>query len=186
MKRQVLKFIVLMLASVVASPAAQAAVGDVVASATSQKTWMDMASCSSDTTVITVGKDAKPVPVAYSGRTWYAGAAMGTSALYDNDVLVQNFVGEGWYEYVPPTVETHTLSLRIANGLTFQRTFIVEGPTLTIARGTDPTINGGISCAITSSAAGATIYFTTDGAEPTTSSRENPYMPKIIEANGTP
>nr|MCR5838488.1 chitobiase/beta-hexosaminidase C-terminal domain-containing protein [Kiritimatiellia bacterium] len=189
MKRQILKVIVLTLASAVAFSAARAAVGDVVASATSQKTWMDSASCKDATTVITVGENAEPVKVSYSGRTWYAGTAMGTSALYDNDVLVQNFTGEGWYEYVPPTAETHTLSLRIANGPTYQRTFLVEGPTLTITRGTDPTINGGISCAITSSAAGSTIYFTTDGTEPTTSSRVytepfaiNPAMVTTVKA----
>ena len=92
MKRQILKVIVLTLASAVAFSAARAAVGDVVASATSQKTWMDMASCANATTVITVGENAEPVKVSYSGRTWYAGTAMGTSALYDNDVLVRDFI----------------------------------------------------------------------------------------------
>ena len=71
---------------------------DIVASAVSSRIWMDTVSCSNDTQVITVGKDAEPVNVSYSGRTWYAGAAMGTSALYDNAVLVRNFTDEGWCE----------------------------------------------------------------------------------------
>ncbi len=171
MNRHASKAVVLILAGVVAFHAAQAAVGDVVASAVSEQMFMDTASCSVDTAVITVGRDAKPVPVSYSGRTWHAGTDMGTASLYDNDVLVGTFSCEGWAEYVPPTAGTHALSLRVAHGPTLRRTFMVEVPALSIARGADPAINGGIPCAITSPAAGATIYFTTDGSEPTTESR---------------
>ena len=69
MKRQILKVIVLTLASAVAFSTARAAVGDVVASATSQKTWMDTVTCSNPTYVM--GRDATSAKLCYSGWAWY-------------------------------------------------------------------------------------------------------------------
>ena len=160
MNRQVLKVIVLMLASVVAFSTAQAAVGDVVASATSQKTWMDMVTCTN--AIITIGQNAKPEKLTYSGWTWFLDASPSkTVTITDNDVTVGSFTGEGVYEWAPKSPDVHNVKLVISGGPTYEQTYLVEGPKVTIARGTDPTINGGISCAITSSAAGATIYFIT-------------------------
>ena len=168
--------------------AVQAAVGDVVVSATSQKTWMDTVTCTN--TLIPIGQNAKPEKLTYSGWTWFLdGRASGTVTITDNDATVATFTGEGVYEWIPSSPDVHNVKLIISGGPTYEQTYLVEGPKVTIARGTDPTINGGISCAITSSAAGSTIYFTTDGTEPTTSSRVytgpfaiNPAMVTTVKA----
>ena len=144
--------------------------GEVVASATSSQAWMDTAACTNQAEVITVGKNAEPVKLAYSDRNWYPGKAASSVSITDNDTPVTVLSGEGIYEWVPFTTGTHTLK-HTSGGITLIRTFIVEGPKVSIARGTDPAVNGGFSCEITSTAAGATIYFTTDGSEPTTESR---------------
>ena len=147
-----------------------AAVGDIVASASSSQTWMDTVTCTQ--TVIQIGQDTKPERLAYSGWTWFLdGRTSGTVRITDNDVEIASFAGEGVYEWVPSVPDVHNVKLIISGGPTYEQVYLVEGPKVTIARGTDPAVNGGFSCEITSTVPGATIYFTTDGTEPTTESR---------------
>ena len=139
---------------------------EVVASAESPQTCMDMASCADSATVITLGKDAGAVGLVYSGYNWWLDNSPSSVSLTDNDEAISTVSGEGIYEWTPDFVGTHTVK-HIVGGVTLARTFKAEGPVLTISRGG----NGGTICEIASSIGDGTIFFTTDGTEPTEESR---------------
>ena len=176
MIRQGLKIVAMILLSMCYYPVANAAVGDVVASSTSQ-TWMDMVTCTQS--VIQIGRYAEPEKLAYSGWTWFLDGSASKSVTitdsydehYDGVTDTVVLTGEGVHEWLHEIVGVHNVRMAISGGPTFEKTYMVNGPSVTIERGTDTTINYGSSCAITSSMEGATIYFTTDGTEPTTASR---------------
>ncbi len=116
-------------------------------------------------TVVKVGRYGNPIPIAYSGN-WSNPADSGahTVRIQVDGMQPVALSGEGTW---PCTLEAgrHSLAYSVDNVFYASRQFVVEGLELQIS------VGGNWTCAISASVDDAVIYYTTDGSEPTRSSR---------------
>ena len=118
--------ITLMLAAAAFGLSANAAVGDVVASADSAQAWMDTVTCANPGVEAVVENDAWPVRLAYSGGNWLIDGDSSGAMIYGDGEMLASLTGEGVWEWTPGAAGLHTLT-HLANGVPFNRTFKVEG-----------------------------------------------------------
>ena len=145
---------------------ALAAEDEEVVAASDSSAWSLDTTLDDDSTVVKVGRYGNPVPIAYSGD-WGNSAGSGAHTvriLLDGMQAVAGLSGEGTW---PCTLEVgrHALACLVDNVLYATRQFEVEGLELQIS------VGGNWTCAISASVDDAVIYYTTDGSEPTRSSR---------------
>ena len=127
--------------------------------------------------------------VCYSGSAWDTRFANGTAEVTVDGVTLVKSADEGQVTWRPERVGLHTLH-HTARGGTLTRTYYAEGPTVRIVC-TQTGMAGSMLCQIDCDMPGATIYYTTDGTEPTTASRvyTGPFqatLPKVKRLLGSP
>ena len=138
----------------------------VVSSSTSGKMVIDTRAHEA---VMTFGRYWPPQNVRYSGAAWDTRFASETAEVTADGVTLVTSSGEGQVTWRPERVGLHTLH-HTAHGGTLTRTYYAEGPTVRIVC-TQTGTAGSMLCRIDCDMPGATIYYTTDGTEPTTASR---------------
>ena len=119
--------------------------------------------------VMTFGRYWPTQNVRYSGSAWDTRFASGTAEVTADGVTLKTSAGEGQVAWRPVRVGLHTLYHTVHGG-TLTRTYYAEGPTVLIVC-TQTGTAGSMLCQIGCDMPGATIYYTTDGTEPTTASR---------------
>ena len=140
----------------------------VVSSATSGKTLIDTR-MNQEKIVLTFGRYGPTQVVRYSGYMWDTRFNSKMAEVTANGVTLVKSGGEGQVTWRPARVGLHTLH-HITDGVTLTRTYYAEGPTVRIVC-TQTGTAGSMLCQIGCDMPGATIYYTTDGTEPTTASR---------------
>ena len=118
--------------------------------------------------VITFGRYWPDQEVCYSGYAWDTRFASETAEVTADGVTLVKSTDEGQVTWRPARVGLHTLH-HIAHGGTLTRTYDAEGPTVRIVC-TQTGTAGSMLCQIDCDMPNATIYYTTDGTEPTTAS----------------
>ena len=139
-----------------------------LSSATSGKMVIDTR-VNKEKVVVTFGRYWPSQSVCYSGCAWDTRFASGTAEVTADGVALVKSASEGQVSWRPARVGLHTLHHTVHGG-TFTRTYYAEGPTVRIIC-TQTGTAGSILCQIDCDMPGATIYYTTDGTEPTTASR---------------
>ena len=119
--------------------------------------------------VLTFGRYWPTQAVRYSGSAWNTRFASEAAEVTADGVTLVKAADEGQVMWRPARVGFHTLYHHIAHGGTFTRTYYAEGPTVRIVC-TQTGTAGSMLCQIDCDMPGATIYYTTDGTEPTTES----------------
>ena len=140
--------------------------GATLSSATSGKTMIDTRAHKA---VMTFGRYGPTQNVCYSGCAWDTRFASGTAEVTADGVALVKSASEGQVSWRPARVGLHTLHHTVHGG-TLTRTYYAEGPTVRIVC-TQTGTAGSMLCQIDCDMPGATIYYTTDGSEPTTASR---------------
>ena len=140
----------------------------VVSSATSGKTMIDTR-MNQEKIVLTFGRYGPTQVVRYSGYMWDTRFDSKMAEVTANGVTLVKSADEGQVAWRPARVGLHTLH-HITDGVTLTRTYYAEGPTVRIVC-TQTGTAGSMLCRIDCDMPGATIYYTTDGTEPTTASR---------------
>ena len=120
-------------------------------------------------TVMTFGRYWPTQSVSYSGYAWDTRFASETAEVTVDGVALVKSASEGQVSWRPARVGLHTLHHTVHGG-TLTRTYYAEGPTVRIVC-TQTGTAGSMLCQIDCDMPGATIYYTTDGTEPTTASR---------------
>ena len=138
----------------------------VVSSATSGKTMIDTRAHKA---IMTFGRYWPTQSVRYSGYAWDTRFASETAEVTSDGVTLVKSAEEGQVMWRPERVGLHTLHHAVHGG-TLTRTYYAEGPTVRIVC-TQTGTAGSMLCRIDCDMPGATIYYTTDGTEPTTASR---------------
>ena len=136
-----------------------------LSSATSGKMMIDTRAHKA---VMTFGRYWPTQAVRYSGSAWDTRFASETAEVTADGVTLMTSAGEGQVTWRPARVGLHTLH-HIVHGGTLTRTYYAEGPTVRIICTQAGTV-GSMLCRIDCDMPGATIYYTTDGTEPTTAS----------------
>lgn len=119
--------------------------------------------------VVTFGRYWPSQSVCYSGSAWDTRFANETAEVTADGVTLVKSASEGQVSWRPARVGLHTLHHTVHGG-TLTRTYYAEGPTVRIVC-TQTGTAGSMLCQIDCDMPGATIYYTTDGTEPTTASR---------------
>ena len=142
-----------------------------------------MCSAQSAATAICLASDtraaARTEHISYS-TMWVNGSAPDTTAdVFVNGVLLNSATGTGYVDWTPSYNGTYTLTHKVMScgsqvGDTLTATFVVEGlnpekPVISPASGT--TFESSLSVSMSCATEGATIYYTTDGSEPTVASQ---------------
>ena len=139
-----------------------------LSSATSGKMVIDTR-VNKEKVVVTFGRYWPSQSVCYSGCAWDTRFASGTAEVTADGVTLVKSAEEGQVMWRPERVGLHTLHHTVHGG-TLTRTYYAEGPTVRIVC-TQTDTAGSMLCRIDCDMPGATIYYTTDGTEPTTASR---------------
>lgn len=137
-----------------------------LSSATSGKMMIDTRAHKA---VMTFGRYWPTQAVRYSGYAWDTRFASEAAEVTADGVTLVKAADEGQMMWRPARVGLHTLH-HIAHGGTLTRTYYAEGPMVRIVC-TQTGTAGSMLCQIDCDMPGATIYYTTDGTEPTTASR---------------
>ena len=119
--------------------------------------------------IVTFGRYWPTQAVRYSGYAWDTRFASEAAEVTADGVTLVKAADEGQVMWRPARVGLHTLH-HIAHGGTLTRTYYAEGPTVRIVC-TQTGTAGAMLCQIDCDMPNATIYYTTDGTEPTTASR---------------
>ena len=119
--------------------------------------------------IVTFGRYWPTQAVRYSGYAWDTRFASGTAEVTADGVTLVKSADEGQVAWRPARVGLHTLHHTVHGG-TLTRTYYAEGPTVRIVC-TQTGTAGPMLCQIDCDMPDATIYYTTDGTEPTTASR---------------
>ena len=136
-----------------------------MSSATSGKTMIDTRAHKA---VMTFGRYGPTQNVRYSGYAWDMRSDCETAEVTADGVTLVKMADEGQVAWRPARVGLHTLHHTVHGG-TLTRTYDAEGPTVRIVC-TRTGMAGSMLCHIDCDMPGATIYYTTDGSEPTTAS----------------
>ena len=139
-----------------------------LSSATSGKMVIDTR-VNKEKVVVTFGRYWPSQSVCYSGCAWDTRFANEMAELTADGVTLVKSADEGQVAWRPARVGLHTLHHTVHGG-TLTRTYYAEGPTVRIVC-TQTGTAGSMLCQIDCDMPGATIYYTTDGTEPTTESR---------------
>ena len=118
--------------------------------------------------VMTFGRYWPSQSVCYSGSAWDTRFANETAEVTADGMTLVKSAEEGQIMWRPERVGLHTLHHTVHGG-TLTRTYYAEGPTVRIVC-TQTGTAGSMLCQIDCDMPGATIYYTTDGTEPTTAS----------------
>ncbi len=140
----------------------------VMSSSTSDKMIVDTR-VNKGKAIVTFGRYWPTQSVSYSGSAWDTRFANETAEVTADGVTLVKSAGEGQVAWRPARVGLHTLHHTVHGG-TLTRTYYAEGPTVRIVC-TQTDTAGSMLCRIDCDMPGATIYYTTDGTEPTTASR---------------
>ena len=139
-----------------------------VSSATSGKMVIDTR-VNQEKVVVMFGRYWPTQNVRYSGYAWDTRFASEKATLTVDGVTLIQSKDEGEVIWRPERVGFHTLQ-HFAHGGTLTRTYYAEGPMVRIVC-TQTGTAGSMLCQIDCDMPDATIYYTTDGTEPTTASR---------------